>query len=238
MQPFDGGVFDKRYEDIFAPAIKDSGFEPYRVDKDPSVSIPINEIETGIKNSDVCFAEITTNNPNVWFELGYAIAIHKDVVLVVCSNERKDKYPFDIQHRSIIEYKSESKSDYVELKEKIMNRIKAISQENDVKRDLKPQTIYCELIRLLKEKAVDAADRETIRIIRETCGYTYIDSEKKANSIPDEVLITLDNIWGLATSEKLIKKKWIDSVSELTDFSGFFSVTTHIGKRLKALGRG
>jgi len=66
MQPFDGGVFDKRYDDVFAPAIIDTGLEPYRVDRDPGVSIPIHDIETGIRKSDICLAEITTDNPNVW----------------------------------------------------------------------------------------------------------------------------------------------------------------------------
>ena len=48
MQPFDNGEYDKRYDDVIAPAIDDCDLEPYRVDRDPSVSIPIEEIETGI----------------------------------------------------------------------------------------------------------------------------------------------------------------------------------------------
>ena len=47
IQPFDnGGPFDKRYEDVIVPAITEAGLEPYRVDRDPSVNIPIDEIET------------------------------------------------------------------------------------------------------------------------------------------------------------------------------------------------
>jgi hypothetical protein len=41
IQPFDRGKFDRRYKDTFKPAIEAAGFEPYRVDEDPSVSIPI-----------------------------------------------------------------------------------------------------------------------------------------------------------------------------------------------------
>lgn len=125
MQPFDGGAFDKRYDDVFVPAIAEAGLEPYRVDRDPSVGIPIDDIESGIRNSELCLAEITTNNPNVWFELGYAMAVPKEVVLV-CSEERKSKFPFDVQHRSIITYKTESPQDFLQLKEKITNRIKAV----------------------------------------------------------------------------------------------------------------
>lgn len=128
MQPFDGGVFDKRYEDTFAVAIKEAGLEPYRVDQDPKVSIPIQDIENGIRDSKICFAEITLDNPNVWFELGYAIASGKEVVMV-CSSDRHTKFPFDVQHRSIIKYDTESASDYEKLKERITSKLKALVQK-------------------------------------------------------------------------------------------------------------
>jgi len=131
MQPFDGGPFDRRYEDVFAPAIKDAGLEPYRVDQDPKVSIPIQDIEAGIRDSRICLAEITEDNPNVWFELGYAIACRKEVVLI-CSSQRKAKFPFDIQHRTIITYTTESPSDFVELQKKITEKIKAYLKKAEV----------------------------------------------------------------------------------------------------------
>lgn len=130
IQPFDKGIYDKRYDDIFAPAIVEAGLEPYRVDRDPSVNIPIENIELGIKNSELCLAEITTDNPNVWFELGFAIALQKDVVLI-CSTDRKSKFPFDVQHRNIIEYSNESKSDFDVLKTKIRDRIEAIIKKQE-----------------------------------------------------------------------------------------------------------
>lgn len=130
MQPFDGGVFDKRYEDIFSLAIQDAGLEPYRVDQDPKVSIPIQDIESGISDSRMCFAEITRDNPNVWFELGFAIAKGKDVV-IVCSTERTTKFPFDIQHRSVITYEVSSSSDFDKLKSQITAKIKAYLQKEE-----------------------------------------------------------------------------------------------------------
>ena len=130
MQPFDGGVFDKRYDDIFSLAIKDAGLDPYRVDQDPKVSIPIQDIEAGISDSRMCFAEITRDNPNVWFELGFAIARGKDVV-IVCSTERTTKFPFDIQHRSVITYEVSSSSDFDKLKSQITAKIKAFLQKEE-----------------------------------------------------------------------------------------------------------
>ena len=112
IQPFDKGKFDTRYIDIFEPAIRKAEFEPYRIDNDLSVRVPIDEIEKGISESSICFAEITTDNPNVWYELGFAFACDKDVIMV-CSDERQGKFPFDIQHRHIITYKTNSTGDLI-----------------------------------------------------------------------------------------------------------------------------
>jgi len=128
MQPFDGGTFDKRYEDVYAPAIQDADLEPYRVDRDPSVSIPIDDIESGIRNSEICLADITTDNPNVWFELGFAIAVPREVVLV-CSDERTTRFPFDVQHRNILQYKTESRSDFDKLRSEIADRIRGLLEK-------------------------------------------------------------------------------------------------------------
>lgn len=125
IQPFDKDKYDSRYKETFAPAIEKCGITAYRVDNDLSVSIPIETIEEKIKNSDFCFAEISTDNPNVWFELGYAIACGKEIILVSCSEERITDYPFDIHHRSIINYSTSSMGGYQELSQKIESKIKA-----------------------------------------------------------------------------------------------------------------
>jgi len=130
MQPFDGGTFDKRYESVLVPAIEAAGIEAYRVDQDPSVSIPIQDIENGIRKSEICLADITTDNPNVWFELGFALAIPREVVLV-CSEERTTHYPFDVQHRSIVKYKTGAPQDFDELQHKITKRIQAVLKKNE-----------------------------------------------------------------------------------------------------------
>jgi len=125
IQPFDNGPFDKRYQDVLDPAIRAAGLEPYRVDHDPAASIPIDQIESGIRASSICLADISTDNPNVWFELGFAIAAQREVV-ILCSASRRDRFPFDVQHRNVITYTTESSSDFVELKDKITKRLKAI----------------------------------------------------------------------------------------------------------------
>ncbi len=89
IQPFDGAKFDKRYVDVYKPAIEDAGLEAYRVDFDPNVSTPIESIEKGIRQATICLGDISTDNPNVWYELGFAFAAKRPIVMV-CSEERSE----------------------------------------------------------------------------------------------------------------------------------------------------
>lgn len=125
FQPFDRGAHDKQYEDTLVPAIEATGLEPYRVDRDDGSVIPIETLHDEIKAATICLADITTRNANVMYELGYAIASGKDVV-IICSAQQAGKFPFDIQHRGIIEYALDSASDFDHLKNSIINRIKAL----------------------------------------------------------------------------------------------------------------
>jgi len=125
FQPFDKGPYDKRYEDIIEPAIREADLEPYRVDRDDKAVIPIETLHEQIRSATICLADVTTNNANVMYELGFAIASSRDVV-IIASTQRPERFPFDIQHRGIIEYTPDSVSDFDKLKEDITNKLKAL----------------------------------------------------------------------------------------------------------------
>ncbi|HTS57339.1 MAG TPA: hypothetical protein VMH03_07320 [Terriglobales bacterium] len=125
FQPFDKGAHDKRYDDIIVPAIKAADLDPYRVDRDDGAVIPIDTLHEEIRSATLCLADISTRNPNVMYELGFAIAAGKDVV-IICSSQQADKFPFDIQHRGIIQYLSDSPRDFEKLKNEITHKLKAL----------------------------------------------------------------------------------------------------------------
>jgi hypothetical protein len=139
IQPFDNGKFDKRFDDVFDPAVRAAGLYPYRVDRDPGVSVPIDDIERNIREAIVCFVDVTTDNPNVWFELGYAIAAGKDLCLA-CSKERDGAFPFDIRHRKIITYSSDAPRDFKVLGSSITERLQAILMQQEIRADIQAIT--------------------------------------------------------------------------------------------------
>ena len=61
----------------------------------------------------------------MWFEVGYAIAAEREVVFI-CSEDRKTPFPFDVQHRTITRYATDSRRDFEELELKVTQRLKAI----------------------------------------------------------------------------------------------------------------
>jgi hypothetical protein len=185
IQPFDNDKFDKRFVDIFEPAIIKADFEAYRIDKDLSVRIPIDDIEKGISESVICFAEITTDNPNVWYELGFAFACNKDVVMV-CSDERQGKFPFDIQHRHVITYKTSSTSDFNTLGDTITRKINALLTKSKTVKQLNTTPVIeteglkgheIALLILMMENQVSAEDSTSIFSLKNEmnkAGYTDI----------------------------------------------------------------
>ena len=130
IQPFDDGKFDKRFEDTYKPALEEAGLEVYRVDRDPSADVPIEAIEERIRDASICFADITTDNPNVWYELGFAFA-SGCFTIIVCSAERK--LPFNIQHQNVIKYKSDSKTDFEDLSKKITERAGKLRKRSELR---------------------------------------------------------------------------------------------------------
>jgi hypothetical protein len=200
IQPFDNDKFDKRFVDIFEPAILKSGFDAYRIDKDLSVRIPIDDIEKGITESLICFAEITTDNPNVWYELGFAFACSKDVVMV-CSDERQGKFPFDIQHRQVITYKTSSTSDFTTLEDTITRKINAFQQKSKKVKQLNSTPVIeteglkgheIALLILIMENQVSSEDSMSIYWLKNEMnksGYTDI-----ATSIGIRVLVKKEMI--------------------------------------------
>jgi hypothetical protein len=178
IQPFDeGGKFDKRYADVFEPAIRDAGLEPYRVDNDPSSTIPIDEIQDGIRRASVCLADITLDNPNVWFELGYALASDKETCLI-CSEERTGKYPFDVQHRAIIKYRVGSPSDFAILHDKMTERFESIMDKSATLAKIEAQSPVKDIGGLLQhEMIVLASIAENLQGPGDTVSYSTLREE-------------------------------------------------------------
>jgi hypothetical protein len=97
--------FDECFGDIYKFGIKgaaeDVGAYAERLDEQLFVEGMLDRIFNQISKSDVVIADMTGRNPNVFYEVGYAHALGKIVLLL--TQDTKD-IPFDLIHRRHIVY--------------------------------------------------------------------------------------------------------------------------------------
>lgn len=88
--------YNELYEEIIREVCeKEFKYSCFRADEIYSQRLIIQDIEDSINRSSLVVADITPNNPNVFYEVGYAHAIKKPTILL-CDKARDDKLPFDV----------------------------------------------------------------------------------------------------------------------------------------------
>jgi nucleoside 2-deoxyribosyltransferase len=105
------------------------GLEVVRADESLSNGSIIEEILTELTGATVVIADITPDNPNVYYEVGYAHALKKDVILMC--NEQRSRLPFDLIDVRTIFYKN-TIAGHALVKEKLRSRLANIINETSV----------------------------------------------------------------------------------------------------------
>jgi len=100
MMPF-GEWFNRYYQDIYIPAIKEAGFEPVRADELFTTGTVVEQIWEQINKATVLLADLSGKNANVFYELGLAHAACKPVIFTASDIEH---VPFDLRHLRVIVY--------------------------------------------------------------------------------------------------------------------------------------
>ena len=86
--------YNELYNEVIKPVCEEFALECERADDYYTTNMIIQDIITSITSASVVIAEITPDNPNVFYEVGYAHAINKPTILL-CDKKRA-KLPFDL----------------------------------------------------------------------------------------------------------------------------------------------
>ncbi|HRC90126.1 MAG TPA: hypothetical protein PK910_08935 [Bacteroidales bacterium] len=89
------------YDSIIKPVIKDLKLECLRADEIFTSKPIIEDIWDNVKKARFLIADLTERNPNVFYELGLAHALNKEVILLT---QDINDVPFDLRHFRIIVY--------------------------------------------------------------------------------------------------------------------------------------
>lgn len=95
--------FDMLYREVIRPVASRLEFEIVRVDEVAGPGIIVDDIQRQISQANAVVAEISSRNPNVFYELGYAHALDKPAVLLA-RRESSGEMPFDIRGYRAIFY--------------------------------------------------------------------------------------------------------------------------------------
>jgi hypothetical protein len=97
--------FDKKFDDVYKFGIKEAckgaGAYSERLDEQIFAESMLDRIYVQINKADLLIADMTGRNPNVFYEVGYAHALGKRVILLT---QETGDIPFDLQHRQHIVY--------------------------------------------------------------------------------------------------------------------------------------
>lgn len=101
-------AFDDVYEAVKdSVAIVDESMEVIRLDDIRAAGSITEDMVAGIRKSTLCLADVTDANPNVMWEVGFATALGKPVVVI---SQGGGKLPFDIQDIRTLKYSRASLS--------------------------------------------------------------------------------------------------------------------------------
>jgi hypothetical protein len=113
LMPFSEGWSDRIWRHL-SEIVSSAGFNCKRADNLFGHNI-LNDIWLAINRAEVIIADITSRNPNVFYEIGIAHTIGKKVILL---SQKKEDIPFDFLHYRHILY--EDNTDGIKLLENLL----------------------------------------------------------------------------------------------------------------------
>ena len=100
VMPFDE-EFDLIYKGLIQPPFEAAGYHVVRADDITNQRNILHDIVVQLHDSDLIVADLTDTNPNVYYELGLAHGLERNVVLL---SQHPSDTPFDLRSYRMIEY--------------------------------------------------------------------------------------------------------------------------------------
>ena len=86
--------YNSLFTEVIRPTCEEYDYKVVRADEFYTSGLIIDDITRSIRECAVVIADVTPNNPNVFYEVGFAHGIGKPTILL--SDRKRDKLPFDV----------------------------------------------------------------------------------------------------------------------------------------------
>lgn len=123
--------FDYVYHELIEKAVEGLGIDCERCDEILGTGSIHKKMFRGIFDADISVVDITSQNPNVFYELGVRHALQKKVTLVIGRTDNLQKIPFNINGISIFGYEIDSQEQIETNRQQIRRRIQVGLDDDD-----------------------------------------------------------------------------------------------------------
>lgn len=176
---------DKVFKHIIARVAEKLDYEAIRADRIAEPGIITSQVIEHLLQDEIVIADLTDQNPNVFYELALRHAIHRPVFQII---EKGQKIPFDIAQSRTIQYDLRDLDSVADCQEELLSQIRSVEDNPDnfetpfsivvdlqtMRRSENPQEqTNAEFLELLHEirgaikqagsKQISAADHDQIR---------------------------------------------------------------------------
>jgi hypothetical protein len=106
---------DKIVENIFKPAVKQTGFDLFKLPDRPKAGLIDDRLRVEIQTSRFLIADLTHDNLGAYWEAGYAEGLGKPVIYT-CEKSKFEKDPphFDTNHYLTVKWDGENPKEAAE----------------------------------------------------------------------------------------------------------------------------
>jgi len=115
--------FDKIYHELIESAVEELGIDCERCDEIVDNGPIVKKMFRGIFDSEVAVVDITSLNPNVFYELGVRHALQKFVTVIICKTGGQST-PFNIRGINILFYDTKNEEQLEEARKNIREHIR------------------------------------------------------------------------------------------------------------------
>jgi hypothetical protein len=111
---------DSAYKLAIRPVLEQFDFSVVRIDEVQNSGSITDQVLEQIERSAVVLADLSGERPNCYLEVGYALALQKELILTC---RKDDHVHFDLEHKRIIFWETES-----ELHDALLPRLEAVKE--------------------------------------------------------------------------------------------------------------
>ncbi len=98
----EGIDFNRIYSDLIKPALEEEGFEVFRADEEQRAGEIRTDMFQELLLADLVVADLSIDNPNVWYEMGVRHALRSRGIVQIKS--KRDYMPFDVYTDRTLSY--------------------------------------------------------------------------------------------------------------------------------------